>query len=92
MSGVETEGETYYFLEEVAQWYEVETSFLLAVYERGLLGRGRRIDERPAIAAPLVDRVAAVLRCRRFVGDDPDKILLLLGPPNEDEHEARPQP
>ena len=88
-------GERCVTLAGLAEVYEVEFSFVAEVYEFGLLGEGRRADapdrdDAPdealadiAVAAEMLDRMAAICRWHRLAGLDLAGIALLLEPEPE---------
>ncbi len=73
-------GEPYLTLELAAECYSLEITFVREVYDRGLLGPGEATGEGGAIAipAPLLDRLAAIVRMTHHQGIDLDLVALLL--------------
>ena len=71
-------GEAYLTLDALANCYEVEVSFLVAVYEVGLLGRGERVADTFAVATTNLDRLARILQLHRQQGLDVSGIASFL--------------
>ncbi len=73
-------GERWITLEEVAECYRVEVTWVEDVYEHGLLGRGEHVGESIAVAVAMLERVARVLQLERRCGVNLAGIVLLLEP------------
>jgi len=72
------EGEAYITLEGIADCYQCELSWVREVYEIGLLGHGRPVDDDVALHVSILDRVADVLRMSVYLGVDLTVIAALL--------------
>lgn len=72
------EGETYITLEGVAECYECEITWLREVYDLGLLGHGRTVEQSIAIELSKLDRVADVIRMSVYQGIDLVVVAALL--------------
>lgn len=55
-------GESWLALETVAEVFACEVTFVHAVFERGLLGQGERVDDVLFVRCALLDRVARIVR------------------------------
>jgi len=67
---VTIEGEEHISLEGVAECYECEVTWLVEVYNLGLLGPGRIVEETVVIQSQMLDRVAEVIRMSVYQGID----------------------
>jgi len=76
-------GELYLTLQDVAETFEVELTWVQEAYELGLLGPGERVGGSVAIASRLLDRVAAIRRLNRVQGVNLPGIALILQGPGE---------
>lgn len=75
-------GEHYVTLQDVAESFEFELTWVQEVYEFGLLGPGETVDGRIAIASRLLDRVAAIRRLNRVLGVNLAGVALVLQEPD----------
>lgn len=71
-------GETFVTLEVAAQCYQLEPAFVREVYRAGLLGPGELTDLGPAIPAPMLERLARVVRLTRHLELDLEFAALFL--------------
>ena len=74
-------GEHYVTLQDVAESFEFELSWVQEVYEFGLLGPGESVGGSIAIASRLLDRVAAIRRLNRVLGVNLAGVALILHEP-----------
>ena len=74
-------GEHYVTLQDVADGFEFELSWVQEVYEFGLLGPGESVGGSIAIASRLLDRVAAIRRLNRVLGVNLAGVALILHEP-----------
>jgi hypothetical protein len=74
-------GEPYVTLQDVAESFEFELSWVQEVYEFGLLGPGETVGDTIAIASRLLDRVAAIRRLNRVLGVNLAGVALVLHEP-----------
>lgn len=74
-------GEHYVTLQDVAESFEFELSWVQEVYEFGLLGPGESVGGSIAIASRLLDRVAAIRRLNRVLGVNLAGVALVLREP-----------
>ena len=74
-------GEHYVTLQDVAESFEFELSWVQEVYEFGLLGPGETVGGSIAIASRLLDRVAAIRRLNRVLGVNLAGVALVLREP-----------
>lgn len=75
---VHVRGEQYLTLQDLAETFEVELTWVEEAYELGLLGAGETVGGTVAIASRLLDRVAAIRRLNRVQGVNLPGIVLLL--------------
>lgn len=75
---IRIEGEAYVTLETIAGCYDCEVSWVVQVYEYGLLGEGRAVGTSVAVPAVLFDRVARIWRWQRREGRAFESIEALL--------------
>lgn len=78
MTTIVIRGERYVTLAAVAESFEIELTWVQEVYDFGLLGQGETVGGSVAIAARLLDRVAAIRRMNRVQGVNLAGIALLL--------------
>jgi hypothetical protein len=71
-------GQRYLTVRAVADCYEVEESWVIRVYEAGLLEECERVDEQLAISLAMLDRLAAIRRLNRNLGLDFEAIAVWL--------------
>ena len=71
-------GHRYLWARAVAECYEVEESWVIRIYEAGLLGEGEHVEEELAISVGLLDRVAAIRRLHRHLGMDLEAVAVWL--------------
>ncbi len=71
-------GHRYLSVRAVAECYEVEESWVIRIYEAGLLGEGERVEEELAISIGMLDRVAAIRRLHRHLGLSLETIAVWL--------------
>jgi len=72
-------GESYIRVSAVAECYSCEASWVIEVYETGLLGRGENVDHELAILTRMLDRLADIRRMHVFQGLDLATVAALLG-------------
>lgn len=71
-------GETYVSLEAAAECYQLELAFVREVYRAGLLGPGELTELGPAIPAPMLGRLARIVRLTRHLELDLDLAAFFL--------------
>lgn len=74
-------GEPYVTLQDVAESFEFELTWVQEVYEFGLLGPGETVGGSIAIASRLLDRVAAIRRLNRVLGVNLAGVAVILQEP-----------
>jgi len=72
-------GQVHVSLQAVARCFDVRISWVEEIYEQGLLGSCQRVDNRVAIAAAELDRVARIVRLHFCQGIDLAGIVFLMG-------------
>jgi len=77
------EGETYLSLAAIAECYACEAEWMHEVYQYGLLGRGRVVDEEILVSTCVLDRVADVVRLSLYHGVALGTLAVLLEPERE---------
>jgi hypothetical protein len=63
-------GESFVTLATVAECFQVQTAWVRAVYDAGLLGAGERVGDEVAIPSARLERVALVERLHLHYGLD----------------------
>ncbi len=72
-------GESYITVSAVAECYECEVAWVTEVYEAGLVGAGKQVDNELAILTRMLDRLAEIRRMYVFQGIDLVTVGALLG-------------
>src|SRR5262249_17219680 len=71
-------GERYLTLAGIAELYALDPTWILEVYDYGLLGEGEHVGDEIAVAERLLDRVATIERLHRTHGANVPGIALIL--------------
>lgn len=71
-------GEAYLAIDTIAECFEVETTWVEAVYRRGLLGAGEERDKVTYVEAGMLDRVAEIQRFYLLLDRDLNAVVLFF--------------
>jgi hypothetical protein len=75
---VRIEGESYITLEGIAECFECERTWVIEVYEHGLLGSGTRYEGAMVVPTSTLERVAEIRRLHVYHGVALSAVAALL--------------